>query len=470
MTEDCYTGPAGTQGIGVCKQGSRDCDASGHWTTCAGEVTPVQENCQTNPDESCAPNCGEHVSHRAFFSDAEEYLENLAIAANGDLLLIGNSVAGSGLDFGGGALNIQDDGQIVLARLLPTLGHVWSQTYPFTPVRSAVASGNEIGVSGMALVDTTVGGTAFVSGDRMFVRINAANGNILTATKNLNTPYALGSNPDGYFFEAARSGTNDVLLRRSGGAVDQTLTLWPSSSQIHVTGVEGFSGGAFVYGDFAGTLTATGGLSVSTTAGDGFVLKVVNGVAAALVQLHATGAATIRGSSFRNGDLYLVGGYTGGLPDPLTGMTALSQAGIDFYIARLQSAGSGLSLTWAKGFPGAGDAYSGPVVADPAGFVTVSVRAAGDSDFGGGVVPVMGPNTRVLASYKSDGTHAWSRRLTVWPSALAVDQTGRLFVGGGYSQAAALDFSGKDAFGSGVDLMGSMNEDIFVAALSPASP
>ncbi|HSQ62934.1 MAG TPA: hypothetical protein VLM85_06950, partial [Polyangiaceae bacterium] len=38
-TADCYTGPAGTNGKGICKTGTRSCVA-GKLTECAGEVTP----------------------------------------------------------------------------------------------------------------------------------------------------------------------------------------------------------------------------------------------------------------------------------------------------------------------------------------------------------------------------------------------------------------------------------------------
>lgn len=471
LAETCYSGAAGTDGIGTCRGGSRDCEASGHWGPCVGEVVPTTEDCQTNADESCSPNCGEYLAHRTFFSEAEEYIDQLFVLNNGDLLLVGNAGPGSGLDFGGGPLTVPDDYQIVLARLTSSFEHVWSKTYPIVPVRAVAAPTSLVGIAAIAGFDVTIGGTSFVGGDRMFVRVSEADGNVVSAVKSTYIPYALGVDPNGYFFEAARSGTSDVVIRRSGAGVDQTVALWPTSSQIHITGVEGFSGGVFVYGYFEGTLT-TGGFSVSTAQTDGFVLKIVNGAPAALVQLHASGSARVRGAAFRQGDLYVVGDFTGSLPDPLSGASALSQAGSDFYVARFQSAGSGLSLTWAKGFPGAGDALPGPTTVDGQGFVTTVVRVGGDSDFGGGVIAAAGSNTRILASYKSDGSHSWSRALSVWPSAIAADASNRLVVGGLYSPSAAPDAAAKNFFGSGVDLAGSMSgsEDVFLAQLVPASP
>jgi hypothetical protein len=53
-TEPCYSGPAGTEGIGVCIAGSRTCNAAGTaYGPCTGEVTPVDETCATSQDDDC---------------------------------------------------------------------------------------------------------------------------------------------------------------------------------------------------------------------------------------------------------------------------------------------------------------------------------------------------------------------------------------------------------------------------------
>jgi len=50
MTQPCYTGPAGTEGVGVCRAGSEACDATpgsgvASWADCIGEVVPSGEIC-----------------------------------------------------------------------------------------------------------------------------------------------------------------------------------------------------------------------------------------------------------------------------------------------------------------------------------------------------------------------------------------------------------------------------------------
>ncbi|MEZ4301661.1 MAG: MopE-related protein, partial [Polyangiaceae bacterium] len=50
----CYTGPAGTQGIGQCKGGLQDCGAQGMPVgPCVGEITPAVETCNTAVDDDC---------------------------------------------------------------------------------------------------------------------------------------------------------------------------------------------------------------------------------------------------------------------------------------------------------------------------------------------------------------------------------------------------------------------------------
>ena len=51
LTQDCYSGPANTAGIGLCKKGTQTCTA-GQWGSCQNEVTPNTEICN-NKDDDC---------------------------------------------------------------------------------------------------------------------------------------------------------------------------------------------------------------------------------------------------------------------------------------------------------------------------------------------------------------------------------------------------------------------------------
>ncbi len=54
-TQPCYSGPAGTAGIGICHAGARAClpDRTGFGAFCDGEVTPAAELCATAMDDDC---------------------------------------------------------------------------------------------------------------------------------------------------------------------------------------------------------------------------------------------------------------------------------------------------------------------------------------------------------------------------------------------------------------------------------
>ena len=51
-TQDCYSGPDGTDGVGLCKKGTQTCGSDGKWgTACAGEVVPKDEICNGDDDD-----------------------------------------------------------------------------------------------------------------------------------------------------------------------------------------------------------------------------------------------------------------------------------------------------------------------------------------------------------------------------------------------------------------------------------
>jgi hypothetical protein len=50
FTESCYTGPAGTLNVGVCRAGSHTC-TNGVWNSCTGEVKPTSEVCNSLDDD-----------------------------------------------------------------------------------------------------------------------------------------------------------------------------------------------------------------------------------------------------------------------------------------------------------------------------------------------------------------------------------------------------------------------------------
>ena len=62
---DCYSGPPGTNGKGICKLGKRSCK-NGYVTACEGEVTPQVETCNFADDD-----CNSLIDDVPEFADAE---------------------------------------------------------------------------------------------------------------------------------------------------------------------------------------------------------------------------------------------------------------------------------------------------------------------------------------------------------------------------------------------------------------
>ena len=52
LQRTCYDGPAGTKGVGPCKSGTQTC-AAGSWGSCKGQVIPAKETCN-GVDEDCS--------------------------------------------------------------------------------------------------------------------------------------------------------------------------------------------------------------------------------------------------------------------------------------------------------------------------------------------------------------------------------------------------------------------------------
>jgi hypothetical protein len=72
-TAACYDGPAGTQGVGVCKGGTKTCNAQGTaYGACAGEVLPSAEVCAGTLDE----NCNGQVNESCVYKSCLEILQN----------------------------------------------------------------------------------------------------------------------------------------------------------------------------------------------------------------------------------------------------------------------------------------------------------------------------------------------------------------------------------------------------------
>lgn len=97
-----YTGPAGTEGQGACHAGYRTCGASGRWSVCMGEVTPLpEESCTSALDEDCDGQHNEAPCEWVATAGLGTARTNhsAVVLSNGHVLLMGGaSASGEALD------------------------------------------------------------------------------------------------------------------------------------------------------------------------------------------------------------------------------------------------------------------------------------------------------------------------------------------------------------------------------------
>lgn len=79
----CYSGPAGTEGVGACQAGSRTCVSSGEfgsWGPCEAETGPSAEVCENQIDDDCDGSVDEDCP--------EDCLKVVSINISGDCVTV----------------------------------------------------------------------------------------------------------------------------------------------------------------------------------------------------------------------------------------------------------------------------------------------------------------------------------------------------------------------------------------------
>jgi len=98
-TQSCYTGPANTQGVGICKPGSQTCANNGNWGPCTGEILPATESCNNSTDDDCDgqvnEGCGTSGPRIMFVTLNEGHTGNLGGLAGANALCASQASAAS---------------------------------------------------------------------------------------------------------------------------------------------------------------------------------------------------------------------------------------------------------------------------------------------------------------------------------------------------------------------------------------
>jgi hypothetical protein len=204
QTDACYSGPPGTEGVGVCAAGTRTCDATGkgYLGPCSGEVLPAAlDDCTVAGDEDCDGTsldvCTGAVGWAKASTSSGSYgaapmVVSIASDAAGNLYAAGLlSIYGTTIDFGGGPLSPAYSGTSYVAyvvKLAPDGTFLWnkllpcaSTDYDYQAPRLSVAAGR------VALAYTiSAAGCDFGTGQLeatngiVLVRLDAAGGDFVS--------------------------------------------------------------------------------------------------------------------------------------------------------------------------------------------------------------------------------------------------------------------------------------------------
>jgi hypothetical protein len=475
--EECYSGPAGTAGVGLCVAGTHTCKADASWGVCVDEVAPVAEDCSNDTDEDCdGASCGEVVWVELSNGTANDHIFGTAIDDNGDIYLAGQF--GGTMDFGGGAPVISAGAEDAFVAKLSSSGTVlWlkrigsaaaeaATDVAVSPLGGIVVVGgftgaltigsdsypaNELGSSfvvrmtdsGDVVWSSAVNGTMGVG--EASVAVDATTGRIVVADAYWDAP--------------------DFSEGRLRAMTDAGAPLWTRT--LVGPGTEGFDGVAI---DASGSVVAV----ASAGSGAAFESQELSGDGssdALVVKLDDQGGVSWLNTQggpatdaprdvavAPNGDIVIAGFTLGSMT--LAGTIFPHQGEWDAFVLRMGPGGNHL---WANVYGDVGNDTMYGVATDGAGDVFLTGAFKNTVDFGGGPfsIPSTATNAFVL-KLDAAGAHMWSRHYagaTSGGEAVAVGADGTaVLVGYIY---------GETDFGQQVTPVSGHSEEAFVAAIAP---
>jgi hypothetical protein len=371
----CYSGPLGTEDIGICIAGVLTCTPEGTgYGPCEGEVVPKVEDCTTPADEDCngeTPLCPALWAKR-FGGAAGQFGWGLAVDAMGNAVVTGD-LDGSA-DFGGGLLTSAGSTDVFVTKFDGATGdHAWSKIFGNALLQSGQAVA--VDASGAVLLTGYFQGT-----------VNFGGGVLTTA-----------GGADIFLAKLDATGAH-VWSKRLGSATDDQVGLAIAADS---------AGNVLVTGSFTGTVNFGGGNLVSAGGADIFVAKYDGVTGAHLwskrfgdVALDQVGRAIAADAA---GNVLVTGGFDGTVN---FGGAALASAGsTDVFLAKFDGQGAHL---WSARFGDTAYQIGRGVGVDANGNVVVAGDFEGVLDLGGGALPNAGKYDIFAALLDPMGAHLTS--------------------------------------------------------------
>jgi hypothetical protein len=425
--EPCYSGPDGTEDVGVCAGGTRTCSDEGTFGACAGEVVPAEEDCAAPEDEDCdgdAPLCaGAALWAKGWGDGSKQQVTGIAVDAEGNLILVGY-FSGT-IDFGGAPLTSAGL-DVFVAKLDMDGNHLWSKKFGDAAEQYA---------NGVA-VDSE--GNIFVVGE-------------FKGTIDLGFPGLASSGDFDIFLVKLASMGSQLWVKRFGDGAAQ------SGEAVAVDSADGVA----ITGSVDGTVNFGGGNLAPLGGADIFVARFDKTGVPLHSSRHGDSSSAQSGLALATigQDLVVAGSFLG--TATFGGAPITSAGGADLFVARFGPSGAHV---WSKGFGSTGDQFARAVGTDASSNILLTGSFYGSLTFGGSTFTSAGENDDMFVT-KLDGAgaHVWSKQFGDTDAQIArgldVDGGGNVVLTGGFG--GELDFGGGALTSAGA-------ADVFVARLDPS--
>lgn len=432
VEEACYSGPAGTKGVGACKAGVRTCKEDGSsYGACAGETVPQIELCETlTVDESCdgEPMCtGAHLLSKGFGVANDQFGLSTVVDGAGNIVLTGY-FEGS-VDFGDGPLNSAGGYDIFVAKFDSQLTHRTSKHFG----DAAQQTGYSIAVDGAdnIVLSGYFSGTVDFGGGPL-------------ASAGANDIFVAKFDKDLTYLQSRRFGGTDEQ-RAYGIAVD-------GDGNVVLTGI--FKGSVNFDKKPAEELTSAGDYDIFVAKLDENLNHVASKRFGALDSQECYGLA-IDGS----GNVLLTGSFEGSFDFGADVLTSMDD--YDNFVAKLNSE---LQPVRSKSFGGTKSQYGNSIAVDGAGNVVLLGHFDGSVDFDGQVLAsAFSSYDLFVAKLDPQLNHLWSERFgdvgNQFGYKVAIDGTNNVVLTGA--------FDGLIKFDEKSSLASAGQYDVLVAKLDP---
>lgn len=378
-SESCYSGPPGTENVGLCRSGMRTCDSSGEmWGACQGEALPQQESCASTEDENCDGSDCALWARTAETLDSKARISSITVDKQNNTISAG-SFAGS-IPFGAAPLTGAEDTETSsLDAFIVSLDgagrHSWSRR--FGDEMDQEATSVCVDSSGNVIVAGTNSGIMNLGGDNIgpgiFVAKLNSNGNHIWSTG------IVGSSEEGSRFAAGPPTVKSapdgalILAGQFTGTIhfdDTKLSTYPADAQdVYIARLDGETGS-------------------SRAADGGWVRRFEShgNETLADIAVHSTNNIVVTGNFTQRIEFDNIS------PTVDSGM----------FLVNLDRVGH---VTWARGFT---NAHPTALSVDTLGNISATGTYEHPTNFGGGDLPDWSSKAFVV-QFNIAGNHRWSR-------------------------------------------------------------